>query len=69
MPAALAFALTLLNEVVPSVLAGVGGAAEALAEGRRAVAAMAEDGRDPTPEEWDRLNAGLAALRKRLHDD
>ena len=69
MSAALSFALTLVDEVVPLVLSGVMGAAEALAQGRRAVAAMAEDDRDPTPEEWDRLNAGLASLRERLHND
>ena len=69
MPAALSYALTLLNEVVPLALAGVAGAAEALADGRNAVAAMAEDDRDPTAEEWDRLNAGLAALREKLHND
>ena len=69
MPAALSYALSLLDEVVPLALAGVAGAAEALAEGRDAVAAMAAGDRDPTPEEWDRLNAGIAALRARLHED
>lgn len=69
MPAALSYALGLLDEVVPLALAGVAGAAEALAEGRDAVAAMAAEDRDPRPEEWDRLNASLAALRARLHED
>jgi hypothetical protein len=30
---------------------------------------MVEEGRDPTQEEWDELNAMLAEYRRRLHAD
>lgn len=65
---AVAFVLTVLD-VVPDIVKGVGGAIEAFTAGHAVVKKLVEEDRDPTPEEWDRLNSDVAALRDQLHTD
>ncbi len=59
----------LAMEIVPHVIAGVSGAAQAFSEAHAVYKALAAEGRDPTPAEWDALNAGIKALEDKLHSD
>lgn len=65
---AAAFALTLL-ELVPLIAQGVSGALDVVNSGREMVKVFVDEGRDPTPEEWAKLNDDIAALRSELHTD
>jgi hypothetical protein len=65
---ALAFAMNVIN-LMPVVLKGVSGAMEAFTAGKAVVEGMVRDDRDPTPAEWDALNAATAALQSKLHSD
>lgn len=63
---ALAMALQLLNALPALIAAGV--EVKDLIEDQTAkLQAMADEGRDPTPAEWDDLNAKIDALRAELH--
>lgn len=68
MGGALAFALTVLD-IVPDIVRGVSGAIEAFNAGSKIVKELVEEDRDPTDEEWAKLNADIAALRTELHTD
>lgn len=50
-------------QIAEAVAAGIPEAIKA----KQAVERMLADGRDPTDEEWEALNATTAALRERLH--
>jgi hypothetical protein len=67
MPAALSFALQLL-QVAPSLISAGQELAEMLEWGRGRVQEMADQNRDPTDEEWNELNSRTQELRRRLHD-
>jgi len=63
---AIAYALQLL-QAIPTLLAAGRDVAAMIEQGSTALKAMQAEGRDPTPEEWDALNATIAALRAELH--
>lgn len=68
MGTAFAFAMTLLD-IVPSIVKGVTGAVEAFGAGHEVVKKLVDEDRDPTDEEWAKLNSDIAALRTELHTD
>lgn len=65
---AIAFASQILSMLPTFIQAGMS-VVEFSTWGAEKVKAMADEGRDPTPEEWDELNARTAELRRRLHSD
>jgi hypothetical protein len=64
----LAFALQLLD-LVPLIVKGVTGAAEALSWGKSQIEKMVQEDRDPTDAEWDELNKKTEELRTALQTD
>lgn len=66
MGTALAFAMQLLESLPALIDAGVK-VKDLLANGNAKLQIFAAEGRDPTPEEWDDLNASIDAKRKELH--
>lgn len=68
MESALKFAMMVMD-LVPLVVKGVTGAAEAFQAGRDAVKLMVDEDRDPTDEEWAALNADLDEMQRKLHSD
>lgn len=62
----IAFALQLLN-VVPGLVAAGANVVGLIQDGRAALQKMQDENRDPSPEEWDALNARIGELRKALH--
>ncbi|WP_316978035.1 hypothetical protein [Shumkonia mesophila] len=65
---ALAFASQVL-QLLPAVISGVKGASQAMTWGAGLVKGMAAENRDPTPAEWDALNAMTAAFGEQLLSD
>lgn len=65
---ALEFGL-LAMEIVPRIIAGASGAIQAFNNAKSVYQTLVREQRDPTPEEWDKLNAEIAALQNRLHSD
>ncbi len=63
---AAAYALSLLTEL-PSLIASGKQVVDLIQTGTTALKAMQADNRDPTPAEWDALNAQIDALREELH--
>ncbi len=63
---AIAYALQLIGEAEPLIAAGVN-VANLLKTGSAALKAMQDENRDPSPAEWDALNAQIKALREELH--
>jgi hypothetical protein len=63
---AVAYALQLLQTIGPLIQAGrdVMGL---INQAKASLATMQAEGRDPTPAEWDALNASIKALRDELH--
>lgn len=68
MPTALAFAMKIID-LAPLVIRGAQGAAQAMTWGRAAIKTMVAEQREPTPAEWDALNAMTAALGDELLTD
>ncbi len=66
MGTSLAFAIELLGQVPALIAAGKDVVALAQS-GHAALTAMQAENRDPTPAEWDALNAQIKALRDELH--
>lgn len=63
---AIAFALQLLQALPPLIEAGL--EVKTLIEQQgAALSAMQAESRDPSPAEWDALNAQIDALRAELH--
>lgn len=63
---ALAMALQLLNALPPLIAAGI--EVKGLIEDQAAkLKVMADEGRDPTQQEWDDMNAKIGELRAELH--
>lgn len=68
MGSALAFAAQLLELI--NLLSSAGKAvAEVSAWGQQMIKTLLEEGRDPTAEEWDTLNARIKSLREQIHSD
>jgi len=63
---ALLYATQLLG-MLPSLLAAGKNVADLVQSGNAALKAMADENRDPTPAEWDALNAKIKALQDELH--
>lgn len=63
---ALLYATQLLT-MLPSLLAAGKNVVELVETGNAALKAMADENREPTPDEWDALNARIKALQKELH--
>ncbi|MFM2042106.1 MAG: hypothetical protein RLY86_682 [Pseudomonadota bacterium] len=63
-PTSIARALHLGLTIAEAAAAGVAAAQE----GRRLVQSLAAQGRDPTPEEWQQLQAALADAHRRIQD-
>lgn len=63
---AAAFALSLLTEL-PALIAAGKQVFDLIKSGTAAMEAMQAENRDPTPAEWDKLNAQIKALRDELH--
>lgn len=61
-----AFAITLLTALPQLIKAGMDVTA-LIQESTARMQAMQAERRDPTPAEWDALNAQIDALRKELH--
>jgi hypothetical protein len=58
-----------LKPFIPLALWGIKEAKDALDWGLETLRKQNADGREPTQEEWDKLNEITASLRKRLHSD
>lgn len=65
---AIAYALQLLNALPQLIQAGHDVAA-LIQETRDRLQNMADENRDPTPGEWDELNAQIDLKRGKLHSD
>ncbi len=66
MPTALIYATQLLG-MLPSMIAAGRSITDLVQTGNAALKLMQEEGRDPTPAEWDALNAQIKALQQALH--
>lgn len=66
MGSALAFATSLLSSL-PGLIAGGIQIVDLVKNGVDKLNQFSEEKRDPTNEEWDTLNASIAAKRKELH--
>lgn len=66
MGSALAYAVSLLGEL-PGLIAAGKDVIDLVKSGQTALQSMQDQGRDPTPAEWDALNAQIKALRDELH--
>lgn len=64
----LAFLLQALQAIPPLLKAGAD-IAQFVKDTTAKVEVMQAEGRDPTPAEWDALNAIIATGREALHDD
>lgn len=65
-PTAIAYALQLMTAIPGLIQAGVD-ITRTVTDARDKLAQMDAEGRDPTPSEWDALNANIARLRGELH--
>jgi hypothetical protein len=63
---ALAYALQLLAALPQLIQAGAD-VMQMITEAKDRLQNMQDEGRDPTPAEWDDLNARIATLRGELH--
>lgn len=63
---AIAMALQLLN-ILPSLISAGIEVKGLIEEHSGKLQTMADEGRDPTEEEWESMNAQIAALRAQLH--
>lgn len=63
---ALAYAIQLISALPALVDAGVS-IKNLVSDSTASLNLMQSEKRDPTPAEWDALNAQIAALRKELH--
>lgn len=63
---ALAFAVELLSSLPGLISAGVQ-VVDLIQNGQAKLKLFDAEKRDPTPAEWDELNASIAAKRKELH--
>jgi hypothetical protein len=63
---AAAYALSLLTEL-PSLIASGKQVVDLIQTGTTALKSMQAENRDPTPAEWDSLNAQIKALQEELH--
>lgn len=63
---ALLYATQLLG-MLPSLLAAGKNVVDLVTTGNAALKTMADENRDPTPAEWDALNAKIKALQDELH--
>jgi len=68
MTSALSFAMILI-QYLPAAIQGISEAAQLIEWGVERVKTMVAEKRDPSPAEWDELNAKTDALRARLHSD
>lgn len=68
MSTALDYALKAL-QALPGLIAAGRDVTELAAETGQRLKDMRDEGRDPTPGEWDDLNARIDVLRGRLHSD
>ena len=66
MPTALIYATQILS-MLPALLSAGKNISDLLANGNAALKLMKDQNRDPTPAEWDALNAQITALRAELH--
>ena len=66
MPTALAYATQILS-MLPALLLAGKNVSELIKNGNAALTSMQAENRDPTPGEWDDLNAQIDALRAELH--
>lgn len=62
------YAMRVLS-LLPLVEKGLGAVVGEMKKGYEALQKMVAEGRDPTPEEWDILNAATDKLRDSLHSD
>lgn len=67
MPTALTYAVQILS-ILPQLLAAGKDVAALVQSGNAALKQMADEGREPTTQEWDALNAQIDALRAELHE-
>lgn len=65
---AIAYALQLLN-ALPALIQAGHDVSELITDTRDRLKNMETEGRDPTPGEWDDLNARIGLLRGDLHSD
>ena len=65
---ALAYAVQLLG-VIPDLINAGASVVQLVTDGKAKLEAMQTEKRDPTPAEWDALNAQIKALRDELHAD
>jgi hypothetical protein len=63
---AIPFAITLLSSLPQLIKAGMD-VTSLIQDSMAKMKTMEEEKRDPTPQEWDALNAQIDALRKELH--
>ena len=68
MGTALQFAL-LAMDIVPRIIAGAAGAAQAFENAHAVYKTLVAENRDPTAEEWDALNAEIRRLEERILSD
>lgn len=68
MPTAIAYALQLLS-ALPSLIQAGRDVTALLSHGQATLTAMQTEGRDPTPAEWEALDAQVKALQNELHAD
>lgn len=66
MPTALLYAIQVLT-AAPALITGFQNVKDMLADAATKLQAMVDEKRDPTPAEWDELNAQIDALRQQLH--
>jgi hypothetical protein len=65
-PTAIAYAVQLVGALPGLIQAGVD-ITRTLREGQSKLQQFEAEGRNPTPQEWDALNAEIARLRGELH--
>ena len=58
---------TQLLGMLPSLLAAGKSVVDLVQHGNATLKAMADENRDPTPAEWDELNAKIHSLQSELH--
>jgi hypothetical protein len=66
MPTALMYAAQILG-MLPSLISAGKNITDLVTTGNAALKSMQDEKRDPTPAEWDALNAQITALRAELH--
>ncbi len=65
-PQAVFYAINAIDAAL-LLFVGVAEAKQGLEKRRSVLQILADEGRDPTPEEWSDLNSALADLRSNLH--